>query len=414
VRGAYLQRYADAEIGALLADMPALMVVGPRATGKTTTAARHAKTVICLDQAASAAPFVADPDGALDGLPEPALLDEWQSVPGVLAAVKRAVDRDSRPGRFILTGSVRANLEHQVWPGTGRIVQLNMSGLAVREQRGLTTPRPSFLERIAASGLDGLPRIDSDMDVRDYLTLALRSGFPEAAEKKTERARRVWLGGYVNQLMTRDAELLGPGRDPDRLRRYFEAYAVSTAGVIEERKLFEAAGINRKTADAYEALLNNLFVAYRLPAWSSSRIKRLTRSPKRYLADPALAAVALELDVDSIFWDVDMVGRLLDTFVVAQLRAEQLVAGASPRLYHLRQEQGRHEVDIIAEIGGFRVVAIEIKAAAAPADEATKHLRWLRDELGDRFLRGVVLHTGRFAYELDEKIVAAPVSALWA
>jgi uncharacterized protein len=104
---------------------------------------------------------------------------------------------------------------------------------------------------------------------------------------------------------------------------------------------------------------------------------------------------------------------MLDTFVVAQLRAETVVAESEPRLYHLRTEAGRHEVDVVAELGGERIIGIEIKAAAAPSTGDARHLRWLQEELGDRFVRGVVLHTGPRLYELSDGIVAAPIAALW-
>src|SRR6266508_6931241 len=117
---AYTPRAVDPLIDRLLTELPALFIVGPRAAGKTTTAARYARTVVQLDREAEAVAFRADPDAALRGLPEPVLLDEWQVVPGVLGAVKRAVDEDPRPGRFLLTGSVRGDLDQEMCPGTGR------------------------------------------------------------------------------------------------------------------------------------------------------------------------------------------------------------------------------------------------------------------------------------------------------
>lgn len=110
----------------------------------------------------------------------------------------------------------------------------------------------------------------------------------------------------------------------------------------------------------------------------------------------------------------DIIGRLLDTFVTAQLRAELTISEFRPRLYHLRSETGRREVDLIVELGVGRVIGIEIKASAAPGHDAAGHLTWLRDKLGSRFVRGVVLHTGPRAYKLDERIWAAPISTFWA
>lgn len=412
VQPSYLPRLVDGLLGDLLRELPAILVVGPRATGKTTTAARHANSVVRLDQPAEAAAFAADPDAALRGLEEPVLLDEWQAVPEVLGAVKRAVDTNPRPGRFLVTGSVRADFQQQVWPGTGRLVRVGMTGLTVRELRGQVAAAP-FVDRLAEHGLAGLRLPPDPPDLRGYLELAVQGGFPEATLRLSAPTRKRWLLGYVEQLLTRDAETLGAGRDPDRLRRYFEAYALCTAGLVEDKTLYEAAGVNRKTGDAYEQLLRNLLIADTVPAWTSSRLKRLVRSPKRYIVDTGLVAASLRLTVDTIMRDGDLLGRLLDTFVTAQLRAELPLTAAEPRLHHLRLEQGRHEVDLVAELGAYRMVGIEVKAGAAPTADAARHLRWLRDELGDRFVRGVVLHTGPRAYELDERILAVPICALW-
>ena len=112
--------------------------------------------------------------------------------------------------------------------------------------------------------------------------------------------------------------------------------------------------------------------------------------------------------------DGKLMGRLLETFVTAQLRAEAGVAAARPRLYHLRSEQGRIEIDIVAELRGQRIIGIEVKAGSAPAARDARHLGWLRDNLSDRFIAGVVLHTGPATYPLGSNIVAAPISTLWA
>jgi hypothetical protein len=406
---AYRTRLLDPLLEELLRDLPALLVVGPRATGKTTTAARHAGTIVQLERAAQAAPFEADADAALQELDEPILLDEWQVVPAVLGAVKRAVDSNPRPGRFLLTGSVRADIDAETWPGTGRVVRVDMYPLTVAEQAGSGT-RP-LVDRL----MDGekLSPASEPPDLRGYVELALRGGFPEVALGMSGLARERWLDSYVDQLLTREALNLESGRDPQRLGRFFRAYALNSAGLVEDKTIYDAAGINRKTALAYLQLLKNLLVIDELPSWTSNRMKRLVKSPKRYLIDSALLGGALGVDVAAILRDGDLLGRLLDTFVVAQLRAEATVAVARPRMYHLRQEDGRHEVDIVAEIRGGGVMGIEVKASSAPTAYAARHLAWLRDQLGDAFVAGAVLHTGPATYSLGEKLVAAPISTLW-
>ncbi len=406
----YRERLVDPLLAELLTELPALMVVGPRAVGKTTTAIRHAESVVRLDHPGEAAAFRADPDAALQAFDEPLLLDEWQVVPEVLGAVKRAVDATSRPGRFLLTGSVRADLDVATWPGTGRVVRVAMYPLTVAEILGVRT-RP-LLDRVVAG--DHLAAASDTPDLRGYVELALTGGFPEPALHLGDQGRIRWLEGLVDQLLTRDAREIGGPRDPALLRRYVEAYALNSAGVTDHKTIFDAAGLNRKTADAYERLLENLMMVERLPAWSSNRLKRLTRRPKRYLIDPSLIGAVLRLDVRAVLRDGDILGRLLDTFVVAQLRAQTVVSSTRPRLFHLRAEQGRHEIDVVAELGGGRIVAIETKATSAPAEADTRHLRWLREQLGDRFAGGVILHTGPSTYELESGIVAAPISTLWA
>ena len=406
----YFPRLVDGLLDVLLAELPALFITGPRATGKTTTATRRARTVVRLDREAEAVAFRADPDAAMRGLPEPILLDEWQAVPGVLGAVKRAVDARPDPGRYLITGSVRGDLEGELWPGTGRLTRIPMFGMTIREQLG-ARPFVPFLDRVAA-GRDLEPAADTP-DLRGYVELLLRSGFPEPALRLAGSPRRRWLDSYVEHLLTRDAELVDGGRDPARLRRYLEALALNTAGIVEDRTLFEAAGINRKTALAYERLLVNLLVAEAVPAWTSNRLKRLVLSPKRYVVDPGLAAAVLGLDADLVLRDGDLLGRLLDTFVVAQLRAELASAATHPRLYHVRQQQGRFEIDLLAELGGGRLVGIEVKADAAPSGASARHLAVLRDRYPDTFVAGIVLHTGPRAYRLGDRITAAPISSLW-
>ena len=166
----YLERFADRTLGVLLRDHPAVLLVGPRASGKTTTAQRLAGSVSNLGSEIEAAVFRADPDTALAERTEPVLIDEWQVVPQVLGAVKRAVDSDPRRGRFLITGSARADIDTETWPGTGRLVRLAMFGLSEAEIHGSTGSR-LFLERIIADETSPINR--NPPGLRDYVELAL-------------------------------------------------------------------------------------------------------------------------------------------------------------------------------------------------------------------------------------------------
>jgi uncharacterized protein len=410
----YRERLVDALLPGLLQEFPAILIVGPRAVGKTTTARRYARTVVRLDRDAEAAAFRADPDVALRGMHEPVLLDEWQAVPSVLGALKRAVDDDPRPGRFLLTGSVRADAEAETWPGTGRLTRVALPGLVRREVFG-SANEPGLFERIVAGGVEAAARAPAEPpDLRGYVEMALAGSFPTPVLHLQAAAGRRWLDSYLEQVLTRDASQVAGGRDPVRLRRYFEALASSTAGVVEDKTVYDAAGINAKTAAAYDRLLANLFIVEAVPAWTSNRLKRLARTAKRYVADPGLVSAALRVDDAGVMRDGDLLGRILDSFVMAQIRGEIPIGASRLRAYHLRQQQGRHEVDIVLEAANGRVIGVEVKAEAAPNVHSARHLAWLRDELGDRFIAGVVLHTGPRPYALGDRLAALPICALWA
>jgi predicted AAA+ superfamily ATPase len=241
----------------------------------------------------------------------------------------------------------------------------------------------------------------------------MSSGFPEPALRLRSTARQAWLDSYVEHVVTRDVLISGQTRDPVRLRRYLEVLALSTAGLPSETTLSQAAGIDKRTVDAYERLLSSLFLLDLVPAWSSNRLSRLTKRPKRYLSDPGLAAAAARLATGDVLRDGDLLGRWLDTFVAAQLRPEVDLLQPRARLHHLRTEAGRQEIDLVVDLGGGRVIAIEVKAASAPTAKDGRHLAWLRDELGDAFVRGILFHTGPQPFELGERLWALPIASLW-
>ena len=410
---AYLPRLADALLDEFLAEVPAVLIVGPRASGKTTTALRRAKSVLRLGERAQAQAVAADPDAVLAGFDaSPLLIDEWQVVPDVLGAVKRAVDAGASPGRFILTGSSRADLQAHGWPATGRVIRLPLWVMSQRELHRATSAR-SIVDVLFDDGLESTRAGEPAPDLRVYVEAALRSGFPEAVPLASDRTRRAWLGSYVDQLLLRDAAFAGEERDPQRLRRYLRALAASTAGVVAHKTIYDAAGVSRTTAAAYDGLLELLYVTEQIPAWTTSRLSRMSQTSKRYLVEPALLGPLWQIDVRAVLRDGDLLGRIIDTFVTAQLRVECAIADSGVTLHHLRQSDGRHEIDLLLEGPAGRIVAIEIKAAAAVDLAAARHLVWLRDELGDQFACGVVFHTGPHTFGLAERIWAVPIAAIW-
>lgn len=421
VQSEYIRRLADQLIVDIFAEFSVVSLLGPRASGKTTSLRRYAKTVIRLDVENVAEGFKADPDAALRGLPEPILLDEWQGAPEVLGAVKRSVDEDPSPGRYLLAGSIRSRDQFRSWPGTGRFVDVRLHPMNVRELRGMGSGASVFDRLFAANtkaGELGLAAPDDPPDLRGYLDLAVRGGFPAAAMTDSDLARTRWLTSYIAHALSHDVQDLEPGtkaRDRQKLETYFKAVALNSAGVLDHRTIYEAAEVAKATGEAYESLLRDLLLLELLPAWRSNELKQLTERPKRYLVDSALVAGSRSASVDRIIMDGDAMGRILDTFVVEQLRPEAEVANPIVKLGHLRTQGGVREVDLVAEAGDGRVIGIEVKAGGASRSRRdSRHLAWMRDQLNDRFHAGIVFHTGPAIYALDERIFAVPIASLWA
>ena len=156
-----------------------------------------------------------------------------------------------------------------------------------------------------------------------------------------------------------------------------------------------------------------MYLTERVPAWSGGQLSRMVSTPKRYLVEPALMGPLLNIDERSVLRNADLLGRLVESFVASQLRPELSVAAGNPRLFHVRDAQGRHEVDLLVELAGGSVIAFEVKATSRPDPSMARHLVWLRDRLGEQFIAGIVLHCGPTTVRFGDRIAAAPIASLW-
>lgn len=407
----YLPRYVDRALDLLLGELPAVMLTGPRACGKTTTAQRRARSVLRLDRPEQALPFQGAPDAVLATYQEPVLIDEWQSVPESMAAVKRSVDAGGGPGRFMLTGSVRARLGSVGWAGTGRVVPIPMYGLAVGELEE-RREAAGFVDRLFGEEDIATARLNPAPTVVDYVDHAIRGGFPEAVGL-SDFARSNWYDGYVDQLIRHDLPDVADVRNPSALGVLLRAVAFNTAGQPDLATLAGAAGLDHRTVRTYLDLLEDLRIIERAPAWASNRLTRLVKLPKYHLVDPGMAAHLAGDNKDGVLRNGDRLGRLIDTFVAAQLRPLLRLSSPSVNSFHLRDTNQKREVDLLLESAAGRVVAIEIKAADAVTPRDARHLAWLRDHLAEAFHRGIVLHTGATTFPLGERIWAMPIAAIW-
>ena len=418
----YTPRIIDAELDELLPQLPAIALEGAKGVGKTATAKGRARSVHYLDDDRQLEVARADVNRLLTTDP-PVLIDEWQRLPAVWDAVRRAVDTDATPAQFLLTGSAspQAPPTHS---GAGRVVQLRMRPLALAE-RGMS---PSVRVADLLSGTQ--PEIvgATDIVLEDYVTEILAGGFP-ALRGLSDRALRTQLDGYLARIVDHDFPEMGQQvRRPDTLRRWMEAYAAATSTTATFETIRNAAtgGQGDKpaktTTEPYREVLERLWVLDAVPAWLPSRnpLRRLGAAPKHQLVDPGLAARLLGVGADALLSgrgagpavprDGSLLGSLFESLACLCLRVYAQASEAEVR--HLRTKGGEREVDYVLVRDDSRVVALEVKLSATVDDSDVRHLLWLRDQLGDELLDAAVITTGRDAYRRPDGIAVIPAALL--
>ena len=424
----YVPRIVDAEIDELFEQISAIVLEGPKAVGKTATAARRAATVFNLDTPAHRQLAEVDPGIMLDA-PAPVLIDEWQHVPSVWDAVRRRVDDGAGPGRYLLAGSA-APADAPTHSGAGRIVSVRMRPLALAE-RGLVLPTVRLADLLTGSK----PPVSgtSTLSLIDYAREIISSGFPGMRELR-DRALVAQLDGYLQRITDRDFQEQGHAvRKPVALRRWMAAYAAATATTTSLNKIRDAASggsdesASRQTTAAYRDVLESLWVVDSVAAWSPTRnhLARLVQAPRHHLADPALAARLLGVNLNALVRgdaspvlpsvspnDGKLLGQLFESMMTLSVRVYAQAAEA--RVSHLRQHDGEREIDLIVERDDKRVVAIEVKLGATVDDGDVRHLRWLQTQLGDSLLDAVVVTTGPQAYRRTDGIAVVPAALLTA
>jgi len=419
----YQRRVVDDELDVLLPALPALSLEGPKGVGKTETALRRAVTVHRLDDGAQRAIATADPSRLALGA-RPVLLDEWQRLPEAWDVVRRAVDAEPEPGRFLLTGSA-CPIEQPTHSGAGRIVTVRMRPMTLAE-RGIATPTVSLAALL--TGEQGDVGGDSEVGLEEYAEEIVTSGFPGIRQLRG-RALRAQLDGYLARIAERDFEAMGHRmRSPALLGRWMTAYAAATATTASYETIRDAATGGkgdkpaRSTSQPYRETLERLWVIDPVPAWAPTRsqVARLSAPPKHHLADPALAARLLGADIDALLdgrslgppvpRNGTLLGHLFESLVTLDVRVYAQAAEASVR--HLRTRSVDHEVDLIVERGDHRVLAVEVKLSQRVGDEDVKHLTWLGATIGDDLLDAVVINTGTTAYRRKDGIAVVPAALL--
>lgn len=419
----YRRRVLDDVLDEALPGLAAIALEGAKGVGKTATAMRRAATVISLADPRNRASVAANYDLVAEVDP-PVLIDEWQLEPQVWDRVRQAVDADpTAGGRFLLAGSAGIAPEARIHSGAGRIVSLMMRPMALSE-RGLQDPTVSVSElHSGGAAIKGM----TEFGVKDYVEEILRSGFPGIRDLGPGNRDRQ-LDGYLARIVERDMPENGISvRRPMALRAWLRAYATATAATTDYTKILDAATAGesdkpaRTTIDGYREHLHRLYILDPVEAWTTSfaPLKRLTFSPKHHLVDPALAARLVGVGSSGLLLGEGEIvspttgtwlGALFESLAVQSVRVYADAMNA--RVGHLRTKNGDREVDIILETNDTRCLAFEVKLSDTVQDRDVQHLLWLRNQMGDRLMDAVVLHTGPHAYRRPDGIAVVPLALL--
>lgn len=401
----------------LLGEEPVVAIQGPRSVGKTTllreiAGAEHVQ-VFDLDDPATRTAVAADPALFMAG-DSPVCVDEYQHVPEVLDAIKAELNRQTSPGRFVLTGSTRHDaLPLAAQALTGRLHLVTVLPLSQGEIDGT---HERFVEMLFDDA-DGLVTAERSPTTReDYVDRVTRGGFP-LAMSRTETGRGRWFDNYVTLSLDRDVRALANIRQRAQLPRLLARLAGQTAQVLNIAEAASSVGMAKSTADDYVKLLEAVFLIYRLPAWGTTLTARSTALPKVHVVDSGLAARLLRLSSARLRaadpTSLQQFGHLLETFVVGEVRKQVSWLDTVTGIGHWRTHDG-DEVDVVIEAEDGRVVALEVKAGTRVRNGDTRSLARLRDKLGNRFAAGATLYTGERSYEADDRIFVLPVDRLWA
>ena len=394
-----------------LADTPVVCLFGPRQSGKTTLVQQLAseRAFVSLDEHNYYQNAGADPDGFVASLPEAVTLDEVQRVPELLISIKRAVDEDRRPGRFLLTGSANLLLVPTVTESlAGRMEMAQLHPLTESEKER----RPGrFIGDLLNGALAPGIRPRAEPAGPPLPARLVAGGYPEPLTRAPGRARQ-WHRQYLRSIIERDVQEVARVRDARELARVLELLALRTSELLNKLNLASILGLHRETVDHYVAVLERLFLVRRLPAWNRNPAKRLVKAPKVHLLDSGLAATLAGLSEADWLRRRERMGHLLESFVVQQLMAQATWTEPDLRFWHYRDKDGV-EVDVVLTLGS-RTWGVEVKAGGTLGSGDGQGLMRLADRCGEDFESGVLLYTGRDRLTLaGGRLLAVPLSELW-
>ena len=394
-----------------LADTPAVLIHGPRQSGKTTLARSVGEPrgyyYVSFDDEAIRRAAQNDPIGFVAGLPKRAILDEVQRVPEIFTSLKSVIDRGRSSGRFILTGSANVLLVPKLADSlAGRMGLLRLHPLAQCE---LAASRSRFLDDLFGGNFR------SGLAEPLGATLAERivsGGYPAALARGKSARRRAWYRDLVETQIQRDVRDVTRVHSFDALPRLLAMAANHTARLINISDLAAPFQLSRQTIHDYVTVLERIFLLERLAPWHNNRLSRLVKAPKLHMGDTGLACALMGIDAATLLKERERLGPLLETFVLQELRRQASWRPDPIEFFHYR-DRDDFEVDIVLEFGSTAVAGVEVKAAATVVESDFRGLRKLREAAAQRFKSGVVLYDGTATVSFGDGLFAVPLRHMW-
>jgi uncharacterized protein len=396
---------------------PVVVLEGPRSVGKSTLlrmlAARWQREIIDLDDLATREAVRSDPALFVQG-EAPVAIDEFQHAPELLDEIKAELNRDSAPGRFVLTGSTRyATLPATAQALTGRAHRMNVLPLSQGE---VSEVREDFTELLMSDPALLVDRRPPSSTRAEYISRVVVGGFPPPLRRARTADRARWFDDYLELVLGRDVLELTRVRQRRQLPLLLAQLASQTAQVLNIAKAAAAIGMEKSTAENYTKLLEAVFLVHQLPAWGTTLGSRVGAAPKVHIVDSGLAARLLRLTetklAEASAPALSQFGHLLETFVVGEISKQLDWLDAPVARGHWRTHDG-DEADLVLEREDGKVVALEVKASSRVRPGELRSLATLRRKLASQFLGGLVLYTGQRAYTHDTSVHVVPLARLW-
>jgi len=402
-------RLIEPSIREALADTPVVLVAGPRQAGKTTLVrqmATHGMRYFRLDDQLTLLSAQDDPVGMIRSL-DCAVIDEIQRAPQLLLAIKKSVDEDRRPGRFLLTGSANLMTLPAVADSlAGRMETLALLPLSQSELQGSTA------NWIDAAFAGSLLKVVTPMVGTALVETVLQGGYPEAISRTGARRRTVWARQYIDALIQRDVRDVATIDKLDQLPRFLRSLALVSGQMCNYTQLGGQVGLDSKTAARYAGVFEQMYLLKRIEVWARNRLKRVVKTPKLQFIDAGLLATLLDLGVAEVQQDRSRFGSLLETFVYGELLKHSTTAEGDYRLLYYR-DVDMLEVDVVIENTAGQLIGVEVKAAATVKTNDLRGLKKLANVAGDQFRMGVLLYDGTETMPLGNDLWAVPLSTLW-